>query len=158
MKLNDEALAKVGILRVTKPRGPSALADFYLEVPLRFPAVFERLCISHSWNKAVVGEVALAANPGGPTLQGLPKSVRYDSGLWAYLLPRGYLIFGRMSGGRWDPCAFNMNESSGADAPVVRVDHEEILSFERLGKPAMLASGFESLLEPHLESGRRTKG
>ena len=156
MKLNDEALAKLGIRRVVKRRDPSALAEFYADVHLRFPAVFERLCVSHSWTKAVIGEIALAANQAGPTLRGLSESVRYDPHLWAYLLPRGYLIFGRMSGGRWDPCAFDMNESSGEDAPVVRVDHEEILSFDRLGRPTLLASGFGDLLAAHLEGGRRT--
>ncbi len=74
------------------------------------------------------------------------------------MLPRGDLDLGQMSGGRWDPCAFNMNESSGEDAPVVRVDHEEILSFDRLGRPTLLASGFGELLEAHLEGGRRTTG
>ncbi len=76
-------------------------------------------------------------------------------------LRKGHLIFGRMSGGRYDPCAFDALRRKGSDAPVVRVDHEEILSFERLGQPTPLARSFKELLDSGLgveSRGRTTRG
>jgi hypothetical protein len=55
-----------------------------------------------------------------------------------------------MSGGRYDPCAFNLTRRKGRDAPVVRIDHEEILSFQRLGQPSPLAQSFNAFLEQSL--------
>jgi hypothetical protein len=142
-----EALASCGFRKRAAAMDPDCLASFYGEIPSRYPALFEALCLSYSWELATLGEVEIAANPPGDDLRGLAESVRYDRLLWEYLLQRGYLILGRMSGGRYDPCAFNMNLRKGRDAPLVRVDHEEILSFERLGKPTPLAPSFAAFLE-----------
>jgi hypothetical protein len=162
-RLNDatpEAYARVlgrhGFMKLASPRAPESLSSFYQRIPFRYPALFEALCLSYSWSDAVVGEVEFAANPPGEDLAGLSASVRYDPHLWAFLVPRGYLIFGRMSGGRYDPCAFNMTCRKGTEAPVVRVDHEEILSFQRLGQPSLLAASFSVFLKENLpREGRR---
>ncbi len=151
------ALASCGVHRLEAARDRACLAEFYRDVPIRYPASFEALCLSYWWTEAELGEVELAANPAGSDLQGLAESVRYDPYLWPFLATHGYLIIGRMSGGRYDPCAFDMNRQKQQDAPLVRVDHEEILSFERLGRPSGLAASFEALLDESLEGGRRTR-
>jgi hypothetical protein len=142
-----DGLTKCGFRKLSTPRSSASFSEFYRQVPFRYPPLFEELCLAYSWAEAVVGEVQFAANPSGVDLQALAGSVRYDSLLWEFLVPKGHLIFGRMSGGRYDPCAFDMTRRKGKDAPVVRVDHEEILSFERLGHPTPLASSFKGLLE-----------
>jgi hypothetical protein len=143
----SEALARHGFRKRAAALEPECLSGLYGQIPFRYPALFEALCLSYSWESATVGEVELAANPPGDDLRGLAETVRYDRFLWDHLLQCGYLILGRMSGGRYDPCAFNMNLRKGRDAPVVRVDHEQILSFQRLGKPTPLAPSFTALLE-----------
>jgi hypothetical protein len=156
-----QTLTKCGFVELATPRDPGALASFYSQIPFRYPVLFEALCLSYSWAEPIVGEVQFAANPPGDDLRGLAAAVRYDSHLWEYLVPQGYLIFGRMSGGRYDPCAFNATRRKGRDAPVVRIDHEEILSFQRLGQPSLLAASFNALLEQtprSVERGRRTRG
>jgi hypothetical protein len=145
-----EPLKRCGFRRLQVNRVPASFTSFYDNIPFRYPLLFEALCLSHSWEHAVVGEVEFAANPPGVDLEGLATSVRYDRYLWDYLATHGHLILGRMSGGRYDPCAFNMARRKGRDAPLVRVDHEEILSFQRLGNPTLLAASFGALLEKHL--------
>jgi hypothetical protein len=139
-----------GFRSLKTPRDSGSWVPIYQHVPYRYPPLLEALCLTYSWDEAVIGEVELAPNPEGAGLSGWASSVRYDSHLWDYLLPRGYLIFGRMSGGRYDPCAFNMIRRNGTDAPVVRVDHEEVLSFLRLGEPSLLAPSFRALLDDAL--------
>jgi hypothetical protein len=153
------ALARRGFRPLTAERDATAFDHFYSRIPFRYPSLFEDLCRSYSWPEVVLGDVEFAANPPGRDLSGLASSLPYDDTLWAFLVPRGYLIFGRMSGGRYDPCAFDMTRRKAADAPVVRLDHEEVLSFERVGRPVQLASSFKSFLDDNLggERGRRTR-
>ena len=145
-----DALTRCGFRKLATARDPASFGSFYSQIPFRYPALFEALCVSYSWAEAVVGEVQFAANPPGDDLRGLAASVRYDSYLWEYLVPQGYLIFGRMAGGRYDPCVFNLTQPKGRDAPVVRIDHEEILNFQRLGQPSQLAVSFNAFLEQSL--------
>lgn len=144
---DDQTLARWGLVRVPNPRPPSCLEEFYEGIPLRYPRPFEALCLSHRWEQATIGEIELADNPPGTDLRSLAVSVRYDRLLWNFLLSKGYLILGRLSGGRYDPVAFDLNRTNREMAPIVRVDHEEILSFERLGRPKVLASSIETLLQ-----------
>jgi hypothetical protein len=155
-----DALIRRGFRQLTRDRDATAFDTFYSQIPFRYPSLFEQLCRSYSWGDVELGELELAANPAGPDLSGLASSLAYDRILWAFLVPRGYLIFGRMSGGRYDPCAFEMNRRRASDAPVVRVDHEEVLSFERVGRPVELATSFKAFLDGNLnaERGRRTRG
>jgi hypothetical protein len=136
-----------GFERLEQPRPEVCLSAFYSWVPFQYPRLFEHLALEFFWQKPEVGQVEFAANPSGRDLSGLADSVRYDPHLWNFLVGRGYLIFGRMSGGRYDPVAFDVNARKGHDAPVVRVDHEEILSFVRLGRPTELAPSFRAFLE-----------
>jgi len=140
-------LTSCGFRKLAVARDPACLVAFYREVPFRYPPLFEALCLTYFWADPVVGEVQFAANPAGDDLQGLAVSVRYDPLLWDYLVKNGYLILGRMSGGRYDPCAFDTARRKGRDAPVVRVDHKEILSFNRLGRPSALAKSFSGFLD-----------
>ena len=156
----QDTLMRCGFRKLSKPRDATTLSVFYSQVPFRYPALFEDLCLSYYWADPVVGDIEFARNPVGDDLQGLASSVRYDSLLWDFLVAKGYLIFGRMSGGRYDPCAFDTRRRTGSDAPVVRVDHEEILSFQRLGQPTLLARSFKELLDSGLavdSRGRTTK-
>ena len=129
------------------PRESQALEALYEGTTLRYPRDFEAFCLSHSWEEAEIGDVELADNPQSAGLGDLASAVRYDPILWKFLLAEGYLIFGRMSGGRYDPCVFDVGGATASRGTVVRVDHEEILSFQRLGRPAILAKSFAELLE-----------
>jgi hypothetical protein len=55
-----------------------------------------------------------------------------------------------MSGGPYAPCAFDMHRHKRQDAALVQVDHEEILSHDRIGEPKLLADSFSAFLEREL--------
>ena len=136
--------------KLSLPREADSLETLYSGTSLRYPEHFEELCLSHSWEHAEVGEVELADNPAASDLAVLARSVRYDRILWDFLVSQGYLVIGRMSGGRYDPCALNVAGAKENRGAVVRVDHEDILSFERLGRPTVIAPSIEALLKQEL--------
>jgi hypothetical protein len=146
-------LAARGVRSLKRIDRTSCLDSFYAEVPCRYPAVFETLVAEYGWQELEIGDLDFASNPPGPSLGPLAKAVRYDPTLWDFLLHHRYLIFGRMSRGRYDPVAFDMNRPRGDDAPVVRVDHEEILSFNRLGRPTELARSLVAYVEGSVGGG-----
>ena len=150
-----DGLKRCGFRPLTARRDPACWSKFYRSVPFRYPRLFEELCLAYSWEQAVVGEVEFAANPRSGDLQALAAAVAYDCHLWDMLLPSGYLIFGRLSGGRYDPVAFDLHDRTSDDAAVVRIDHEEVLSFQRVGGVVRLAASFETLLKPILGSASR---
>jgi hypothetical protein len=154
-----DQLRAVGIRLLSHARAAWCLDELYGRIPFRYPRLFENLCRFCRWEHATLGEVELAANPTSDDLSSFAQGVRYDSHLWEFLTPRGYLILGRMSGGRYDPCAVDTQRWKSDDAPVVRVDHEEVLSFGRLGQPTVIADSFQKLLEMGFSgAGRRTRG
>ena len=150
LELPSPVVKRSLIRKLARPRSLDSLGAIYAGTTLRYPKPFEALCLSHSWENAEVGEVELADNPAADDLVVLAKSVRYDRLLWEFLVSEGYLIVGRMSGGRYDPCAFNLRGARENRGSIVRVNHEEILSFERLGRPTPIAPSVETFL---LEGG-----
>lgn len=146
--MHDElALARRGLRRVEPPRDSASLAELYEGARGRYPRSFETLCLFYQWEGKSIGDIELADNPAGNDLRELARSVRYDRILWEYLASRGYLVIGRLSRGRYDPCAFDLSRLRGNDAPIVCVDHEEVLSFNRLGTPKVMSPSFAALLE-----------
>lgn len=69
-----------------------------------------------------------------------------DRTLAQKLTESGFMPFGRPADGSWDRICFDMRAMKKRDdAPVVRVDHEAILSFSRLPKPECVAGGLADL-------------
>src|SRR5262249_55044879 len=123
---------------VSTPR--SALSRLYEKLPARFPPLYEGLILSYRWAEIDLDVITLLANPVGPELSGLDHEIFKDRGLVEVLLPNGLLQFAKAGGGDYDPVCFDTRDRrKGGDAPVVRVDHEDILCDRRLRITEQLA-------------------
>ena len=128
----------------------AALQELYADLPIRFPAVYEKLISAYRWpEETEAGPLELLANPPGKSsFEGLSNSIRYDRHLTSALLPASFVPFARPVGGDWDPICFNGSVASGKhDRQIVRIDHESILCNDRIKIEAVLASSFRSLVE-----------
>ncbi|MGA8872725.1 MAG: SMI1/KNR4 family protein [Candidatus Acidiferrales bacterium] len=71
-----------------------------------------------------------------------------DAIMWPFLLERGFLPFANPAGGSYDPVCFDFRDSSRKrEPPVVRIDHEEILCYDRLKVLETVASGLDVILD-----------
>jgi hypothetical protein len=146
-------------------RDPAALEAFYAALPEgtpRLPRLYEQLLLTYKWGNADVGIAHLKTGPGpcdgfnlylnygGDTLMSHLEEARRDKGLWGTLVPNGYFPFGRV-GCTYDPLCFALRERRGDDCPVVRIDHEEILCWDRLKVMGRLAPSFRGLVEAVLK-------
>ncbi len=131
---------------VNTPR--STLSGLYERLPAKFPPLYEELVLSYRWAEVDLGLVTLFANPVDPDFSGLTQSIFRDPGLVEMLLANGLLQFGKAGGGGYDPICFDTRaRGKHGDAPVVRVDHEEILCNHRLEVAEQVAPTFRALVD-----------
>jgi hypothetical protein len=90
----------------------------------------------------------LMANPKGNDLTGWLEQISYDRPLWKYLLPAGYIPFGKGSDLDYDQVCFELkSRRKNRDCRIVKIDHEEILCRDRLKVVAEIAPSFRALVE-----------
>jgi hypothetical protein len=132
------------------------LDPIYEQLPNRFPPLYEFLVLNYRWAEMQLDSFTLMPNPIGPDLSAL--LVR-DPHLWNFLLPRGYVQFAKGPDMNYDPVCLDMNKrSKSGDYHIVRIDHEEILCFERFKIVAELAHSFEALVKATLAQSEPNSG
>jgi hypothetical protein len=131
---------------------PSHLQPLYAILPARFPSLYESLVLRYRWADVDLRSFTLFANPPGVDFNPLLRRLSADQHLWDFLLRAGYVPFGSGPGGDYDPICFELkSRKQNADFRVVKIDHEGILSFERLKVVAEIAPTFRELLLKTIE-------
>lgn len=103
-----------------------------------FPPLYERLVLTYRWLEVWTHKIRLFSNPPGASLDPLAKRIRGDPVFDGHLFACGYIPFG-LDINVYDPVCFNTNkQSSDGDCPVVRFEHEAMLSFDRIGESWVL--------------------
>lgn len=132
------------------------LEPIYSKLLARFPPLFERLILSYRWAEVDLQSFRLLANPPGPDLNGLFQEMSRDPTLWKYLLPAGYVQFGKGPDVDYDPVCFDINSrKKNRDCRIVKIDHEEILCHDRVRVVSEIAPSFEKLVLDTIEKAGR---
>ena len=123
------------------------LEPLYAVLPARFPPLYEELVLSYRWADVDLQLFTLLANPPGTDLAPLLRRISGDKILWNHLIPAGYIPFGKGTDCDYDPVCFELkSRGQNADFRIVKIDHEEILCFDRLKVVGELASSFRELM------------
>lgn len=123
-------------------------------MPHRFPKLFLSLISRYRFAEFKVGRIMFFANTGQPVFHELARSIRKDPAMSPVLLEQGLLQFGAPDTGRYDPICFATARMKKGDAPIVQIDHEDILS--RYGKGrivAEIAPSFRIFIEEMIAAG-----
>lgn len=153
-KLIDEFVAKSndGCIR----RVPSAEWFEALEsrLPRRLPPSYRSLATRYAFPAFDLGPVHLFANTGAPEeVDELSVRVFLDPVMSGVLLRNGYVQIGRPVDGSYDPVCFDLNERrGGGESPIVRIDHESALQWERVAVKERIADSFSELLSKNIRS------
>jgi hypothetical protein len=132
------------------------LEPIYARLPARFPPLYQRLVLSYRWADIDLQSYRLFANPPGPNLSGLLDQMTQDPTLWKYLLPAGYVQFGKGPDVDYDAICFDFNSrKKNGDCRIVKIDHEEILCNDRVKVVAELALTFEQLVVQTIDRASR---
>ncbi len=88
----------------------------------------------------------LFVNTGHELFYELSSKVFTDKGLFPTLHRNGFLQFGLPHETNYDPVCFDMKRRSRADAPIVQLDHEEILQQNRIRIVQEIAPSFTQFM------------
>jgi hypothetical protein len=144
-------------VRYWQPRqittSPSTLEGLYRGLGLpgtgstRFPPLFEMLVLSYRWTEVDLGAFRLLKNEPAEDLLPLLSAIRHDVYLFRTLIPNGYVQFGMGPDLDYDPVCFDFRaRQKNGDCRIVKLDHEAILTYDRIGKITELAPNFRSLV------------
>ena len=117
------------------------------QLPRTFPRPYRSLVERYRFCNFEVGPVMFFANSGQALFFELSGRVFWDKHLFPTLHKHGYLEFGKPDEGNYDPVCFDMKRLDRDDAPIVQLDHEEILIRERIRVVAEIAPSFTDFLK-----------
>ena len=112
-------------------------------LPSQFPLAYRFLIMQFRFAEFEVGPVMFFANTGQESvLNDISHALFADKHLYPMLLKNSLIQFGRQSGGGYDPVCFDMKRRRAQDAPIVQLDHEEILVRNRIRIIQEVATSF----------------
>ena len=130
-----------------KPISPNPwIQDLVQKLPKKFPQPYLSLIERYRFCNFDVATVMFLANTGRPVFQELSRKVFSDAGLYPTMHKNGFLQFGMTYTGDYDPMCFDMRQESRGDAPIVRLDHEEILINNRIKIVERVAPSFSEFM------------
>jgi hypothetical protein len=96
-------------------------------IPYPFPKLHSSLITRYRFAEMEVGSIMFFANTGQDVFHELRNRMFADPHLSPVLLTHGLLHFGHPFAGNYDSVCFDTRRASNGDAPIVRIDHEDIL-------------------------------
>lgn len=123
------------------------VAELEARLPFRLPSLYRELIAGYRFAEFEVGPVMFLANTGTPVHNELADVIFRDKFLHPTLLEKGLIQFGRAARGSYDPICFDLARRVEKDAPIVRVDHEEVLIRERTLILTEIAPTFKDFVE-----------
>jgi len=125
----------------------SWLAAFELALPFRLPPHFQSLIARYSFDPFEWRDVAFFGNRGNRDHTDLVVASTQDPLLTRVTRSQGLLRVGRPASGSYDPVCFDMGRRSKVgDAPLVRIDHEEVLIHSRVRVIHTYATSFREFI------------
>jgi hypothetical protein len=117
-------------------------------VPHRFPELYLSLISRYRFAEFEIGPILFFANTGQRVWRELSDRIAGDRHMSPVLLEQGLLQFGNPYEANYDPVCFATQRMKNGDAPVVQIDHEDILSRNHRGCVVQeIATSFRSFVE-----------
>jgi hypothetical protein len=121
----------------------------------RLPLLFETFAESFGWLDVDLRICRLFANPPATDFVYLSTAMFADPVLNNTLLPLRLVRFALAPDCCYDPICFDLSDFDGDDCPIVRLEHESILTRARVGKRDVLFHSFRELVRTVIDLGRK---
>jgi len=127
-----EALRQDGV-RVESVSTAPWFSTFEASLPRRFPASYSSLFSRYRFPAFDRGGIRLFGNLGDESEEDLSEAAKMDPNLSKPALSAGLLQIGRPETGAYDPvCLDSRQMKNRREYPLVLLDHESLLQFERV--------------------------
>ena len=117
------------------------------KLPRQWPEPFRSLIGRYRFSNIEVGPLMLFANSGHDHFYELSTRVFADEGIFPLLHRHGLLQFGLPQEANYDPVCFDMQRRNRRDAPIVQLDHEEVLLRNRIRIVREIAPSFSQFMQ-----------
>ncbi len=149
----SERLQSAGLLVASIDSAPW-IDSLEQRLPKRLPRSFISLVKRYAFRPFEWGPVSFFGNSSGNQESDFPAAVLHDSVMWNTALSAGFIYFAHPAGGSYDAICFDTRASRGnSESRIVRLDHESILTKEKIDIREEIASSFVALVELLLASG-----
>jgi hypothetical protein len=126
--------------------------NFISIFPAKYAPSFMSLITRYTFDEFTADKITFYANGGNSEPHGLRNAILKDRIIFTATSANGFLHFTRSADGSYDPICFDVrNRRSDKEYPVVRLDHEEILQFERIKIVEILYSSLAELMKAYAE-------
>jgi hypothetical protein len=130
------------------PASPNPWVEKLIEkLPQSWPKPFRSLIDRYRFCNFEIGPLMLFSNSGHELFYELSKRAFKDKGLFPTLHKNGFLQFGLPHEANYDPVCFDMKRRNQGDAPIVQLDHEEILQRSRIRIVGEMAPSFAQFMQ-----------
>ena len=116
------------------------------QLPQQWHDPYRSLIERYRFSNFEVGPLMFFANSGRALFYELKDKVFKDKGLFPTLHKNGFLQFGLPHETNYDPVCFDMKRRNQVDAPIVQLDHEEILQWSRIRVVGEIAPSFAQFI------------
>jgi hypothetical protein len=131
------------------------LKDFRGRLGRRLPRLYEQMILSYRWLEVHLHKVRLKANPPGESLEELRRNITADPVFKSLLIHRGFVPFAHDLN-NYDPVCFDLNAmTEDFDCPILRFEHEALLSHDGIGDVWTLWPSVESMMRDTIEAANR---
>lgn len=121
------------------------LSGLQYKLPKKFPPSYYSLISRYMFPAFQLGPVFMFGNTGENLYWELQFKLFKDEFMSHMLFENGYLHIGHPEEANYDPICFDMKK--GEEAPIVQIDHEEILCRSRIQVVKEIAPSFLELIE-----------
>ncbi len=121
-------------------------------LPTKYSPSFMSLISRYAFDEFTAGKIAFFANRGSEDSTELINAISRDKIIFKTTIDNGFLHFARPSTGSYDPICFDIRKRrNDKEYPVVRLDHEEILQFERIKVIEPVYSSLYEMMKAYVE-------
>ena len=116
-------------------------------IRVKLPATYRHLVTNYLFPAFEVDRVKFWANTGTTIHDEFVEAITRDAGRAKPLLGNGFLQIGQGGGGAdYDPVCLDTLHGTGQDAPLVKLDHEELLLRGRIKEVHRIAPSLERFM------------
>ncbi len=109
----------------------------------RYPPSFHSLLTRYQFAPFEIGGIEFFANTGSDDIDEMSVAIFRDPIISQTTQAQGFVQFARPADGSYDPICFDTSaQAHNREYPIVQIDHEQILSFDRVGTPGVKAASF----------------
>ena len=121
-------------------------------LPAKYPPSFISFISRYVFDEFTAGDLRFFSNHGYRESDDLCNAILRDPIIFKTTTVNGFLHFARSEDGSYDPVCFDIRAGKKSkEYPIVRLDHEAILQFERIKIVDTLCSSLLDFMEEYIQ-------